>query len=193
MSNTRTIISGLNEDGLRVKVLIPLLRALGCIKVEDWQGNQENGIDVYFACKDVLGATHHCAIFIKVGDIKKSGKTDITKYEGQLREAFLNPFTNPLDGAARVSAGLVYLAFNGVMNKPAKDYFSEVLEHQFPGRIRILDIDMISYLVDVELPGRPNWPAGYEFALETFEDICNKLQSRPLDFLLSDTKEGASL
>jgi len=162
------------------------------MKVEDWQGNQENGVDIYFACKDVLGSVHHCAVFIKVGDITKSGKNDIRKYEGQLREAFLSKFTNPLDGSNLISAGLVYVAYNGVMNKPAKDYFRETLESQNPGRIRSLDIDAISYMIDVELRARAGWPPEYVFTIDSFAGVCNKFHSKPYDFL-SVPKEGASL
>lgn len=192
MSNTRTLIAALSENDLRVKVLIPLLGALGCIKVEDWQGNEEKGIDVYFACKDVLGEIHHCAVFIKVGNITMSGKTDMRKYEGQLRQALHSKFTNPLDPSTSISPGLVYVAFNGTMNKPAKDFFKDTLENQHPGRLRILDVDQIRYLIDIELPGRAGWPREYTFAVDSFEAICNKFQSRPYDFI-TRSNEGSSL
>lgn len=192
MPNTRTIIASLSENDLRVKVLIPLLRALGCIKVEDWQGNEERGVDVYFACKDVLGEVHHCAVFIKVGNITMSGKTDMRKYEGQLRQALLVKFPNPLDTSSSISAGLVYVAFNGTMNKPAKDFFKDTLENQHPGRLRILDIDQIRYLIDIELPTRVGWPTDYSFTVGSFAAICDKFQARPYDFL-TKTNEGSSL
>lgn len=192
MPNTRSILAVLSEDDLRVKVLIPLLEALGCIKVEDWQGNEERGVDIYFACKDVLGEVHHCAIFIKVGNITMSGKTDMRKYEGQLRQALLGKFTNPLDPSSSISAGLVYVAFNGTMNKPAKDFFKYTLENQHPGRLRILDIDQIRYLIDVELSSRIGWPPEYTFEIDSFATVCSKFQARPFDFL-TRTNEGADL
>jgi hypothetical protein len=183
MSNTSSIVVGLLEDDLRVKVLIPLLRALGCIKVEDWQGTQENGKDIYFAYKDVLGDIQHCCVFIKVGDITKSGKTSIRNYESQLREAFNADFTNPLDNATSIRAGSVYVACNGFINDAARNYMHQNFELQFPGRIRFLDIDKICYLIDVELGNRIEIPAGYTFEISTFTEICEKSKAKPLAFL----------
>jgi hypothetical protein len=177
--NTRTAIAALSEDDLRVKVLVPMLRALGCIKVEDWQGPQENGKDIYFAYHDVLGDVQHCCVFIKQGDITKSGSTDIRKYEAQLREAFNNEFTNPLDNATPVRAGSVYVACNGTINDSARTYLRANIELHFPGRVRLMDIDKIAYLIDVELVRRGTLPATYVFTVNGFADICEKAKPAP--------------
>ncbi len=169
--NTRTAIAALSEDDLRVKVLIPMLRGLGCIKVEDWHGTNEKGKDIYFAYLDVFGDVQHCCVFIKQGDITKSGKTDIRAYDAQLREAFHSEFTNPLTNDAPIRAGSVYIACNGTINGYAHDYIRDNFELQYPGRIRFMDADKIAYIIDTEL----RLPNGYTFAVDSFVDICGKL------------------
>lgn len=170
--NTRTTIMALSEDDLRVKVLIPMLRGLGCIKVEDWHGTNEKGKDIYFAYIDVLGDVQHCCVFIKQGDITKSGKTDIRNYEAQLREAFDSEFTDPLTHDAPVRASSVYIACNGTINCYAHDYIRESFGRHYPGRVRFMDADKIARIIDFKLP----LPGGYVFAVETFADICEKLK-----------------
>ena len=176
MPNTRTALIPLSENDLRVKVLVPMLRALGCRKVEDWQGAQENGKDIYFAYIDILGDVQHCCIFIKQGDITKSGVTDIRRYEAQLREAFNNEFTNPLDNATPVRAGSVYVACNGTINDSARTYIRNNIELHFPGRVRFLDADKIAYIIDFELVRRGTLPSSYVFAVDGFADICEKVK-----------------
>lgn len=172
--STRSLLLPLDENDLRIKVLVPLLRGLGSAKVEDWHGRTENGKDIYFTYKDVLGDDQHCCVFVKRGNITKSGATDIRNYEAQLREAFNHLFVNPLDTEYRVKAGSVYIACNGVINLAAKEYIEQNLCAAFPGRVRMMDIDKICYLIDIELAQHKLKIQDFCFDLATFETLCNK-------------------
>src|SRR3989338_3978142 len=95
--NIRMQLIKLSEDDLRKGVMIPLLGALGAYKAESMCGPNEKGKDIYFAYKDLFGLYKHCCIFIKKGDVKKSGKNDIRKMLGNITEALMLDFVSPID------------------------------------------------------------------------------------------------
>ncbi len=181
MANTRAILVRLSENDFRIKVLIPLLRALGCIKVDDWQGNQENGKDLYFAYRDVFGRIQHCCAFIKRGELVKGtrrpGKTDIRTYASQLSEAFETDFANPFDNSVQIRPGSVYIICNGTVNPAAQQYIHFNLARKYPGRLHYFDVDHIADFIDNDLPKKSGWPRGYAFNTHTFLQACDQVSS----------------
>ena len=120
-----TAITKLKENPLRTKVVIPTLLALGMYKVEDWHGSSEQGKDLYFTYEDPFGDYKHCCCFIKSGNITKSGKTDIRKMEGQLKEAIITKFISPIDNKTEVKTEELYILCNGQISKEAKELKKE--------------------------------------------------------------------
>lgn len=175
-----TAIRNLKENDLRVKVVIPTLLALGIYKVEDWHGRNEQGKDVYFAYGDPFGDYKHCCCFIKAGNITKSGKTDIRHMEGQLKEALVTKFVNPIDNKTETKTEEIYILCNGQINKDAKDYiFGMIAAHAMPNA-RIIDGDKLIKIImeqviepynKKKLGGKP-----YTFNIKNYTNFCKTVR-----------------
>ena len=75
----RTQLTHLSENGIRTKVFIPLLKALGAFATEDFQGPFEKGKDVYFAYKDLFGEHKHCCFLSKLATLRKVARMTYVK------------------------------------------------------------------------------------------------------------------
>lgn len=175
-----TAIAKLKENDLRVKIVIPTLLALGIYKVEDWHGSSEEGKDLYFAYEDPFGDYKHCSCFIKSGDITKSGKTDIRKMEGQLKEAIITKFVSPIDNKTEVKTEELYILCNGQISKEAKEYIHQmVYAHAMPN-IRIIDRDKLVGIIAEKIIKPFNNKTGkpYIFSTKDYQTFCNSIRNR---------------
>lgn len=176
-----TSIKKLAENDLRIKIVIPTLSALlGVYKVEDWHGRNEQGKDIYFTYQDPFGDYKHCCCFIKAGDITKSGKTDIRKMEGQLKEAIVTKFVNPIDNKTEAKTEEIYIMCNGQINRDAKDYiFQMISAHSMPN-IRIIDGDKLIKIImeRVIAPYNAEYSSGkqYVFNASNYANFCNSIK-----------------
>lgn len=172
----RAQITRLSENSVRTKVFIPLLKALGAFATEDFQGPFEKGKDVYFAYKDLFGEHKHCCFFIKIGDIKKSGKNDIRKMKEPIEEAVIREFTSPLDNKSPVHIEEFYFVCSGKINQDARDYICELLRKKQMPNFRIYDVDRFINLIE-ELIAKynPLLQKEYQFVTRTFGNYCEKV------------------
>lgn len=181
--DTRTQIARLSEDGLRDKIIIPMLNALGAYGVEKFHGPREMGKDVYFAYKDIFREHKHCCFFIKAGDITKSGKNDVGKMERHIKEAIFSKFTNPIDNITQIFIEELYFVCNGKVNREAREYLTNMFQaHQMPN-MKIIDIDRLVEIIIDKLIRPFNAINGqqYLFQVENFKDFCEKISAQNYD------------
>ncbi len=172
----RAQLKRLSENGVRIKVFIPLLKALGAFAAEDFQGPFEKGKDVYFAYRDLFGEHKHCCLFIKIGDVKKSGKNDVRKMTKAIEEAAVREFTSPLDNKSQIHIEEFYFACSGKINQDARDYISELLRKKQLPNFRIYDIDrFISLIEDLLIKYNRLLNVNYNFGSSNFANYCEKI------------------
>lgn len=174
-----TTITKLKENPLRTKVVIPTLLALGMYKVEDWHGSSEEGKDLYFTYEDPFGDYKHCCCFIKSGNITKSGKTDIRKMEGQLKEAIITKFISPIDNKTEVKTEELYILCNGQISKEAKKYIHQmVYAHAMPN-IRIIDRDKLIRIITEKVikPFNIKNKKQYIFNISNYSSFCISMRN----------------
>lgn len=161
-------LTDLSENDLREKVIMPMIDALGAFKTENFHGPSEKGKDVYFAYVDLFGLYKHCCVFIKKGDVRKSGRNDIRKMESAINEAILRDFVSPIDNQTRVSINELCFICSGKINKEARDYISEMCRKKYMPNIRIFDIDdLVKIILDKAIGN-----SGYKFRITNFKDFC---------------------
>jgi hypothetical protein len=175
--NIRSKIIRLSENNLREIILIPLLNALGAYGVQKFHGSSEKGKDVYFAYKDLFGEHKHCCFFIKIGDIKKSGKNDIRKMKGHIEEAIQREFINPIDNKIPIYIEEFYFVCSGKINQEARDYITDLLRHRQMPNLRIFDIDKLTQAI-LELIKRYKsiLKKNYIFNTQSFSKYCNHIR-----------------
>ena len=174
--NIRTQIARLLEADFRRKIVIPLLKALGAFATEDFHGPSEKGKDVYFAYEDIFGENKHCCFFIKIGDVKKSGKNDVRNMKGAIEEAVQREFISPLDNRTSIYIEEFYFLCSGKVNQDARAFISEHLRKRQMPNFKIFDIDKLIETI-LKLITRYNGILGsnYTFSTRTFENYCNKI------------------
>lgn len=171
--NIRTPLTKLSEDKLREEIMIPLLNALGAYKTESMCGPNEKGKDVYFAYKDLFGLYKHCCLFIKKGDVKKSGKNDIRKMRGSLQEAIMSDFSSPIDSKTKIHIDEFYFVCSGKINGQARDYLSEFCGKRSMPNFRVFDIDdLVKFIIEL-IDGNT-----YSFHIKTFKNFCEGMSPR---------------
>jgi hypothetical protein len=172
----RSQLLRLSENGIRIKVFIPLLKALGAFATEDFQGPFEKGKDIYFAYKNLFSEYKHCCFFIKVGNIKKSGKNDVRKMKQAIEEAVVREFTSPLDNKTPIHIEEFYFVCSGKINQDARDYISELLIKRQMPNFRIYDVDrFIDLIEELLLKYNSLLNKNYQFATSNFKDYCEKV------------------
>ena len=177
-TDIRTQLLCLLEDGLREKVCKPLLNAIGAHAVEKYHSPGENGKDVYFAYRDLLGEHKHCCLFIKAGDVGKTGKNDIRKIKTSIEEALNSPFISPIENNSEVFIEEFYFVCNGKLNKFARNYlFNLFRSRNFPN-FKVVDIDKLTDLIrrtisvySVHVDNK------YVFGVGNFNQLCLKIVS----------------
>jgi len=176
--NIRSKITRLSEDNLREKIIIPLLKALGAYSVENFHGSSEKGKDVYFAYKDIFGEYKHCCFFIKIGNIKKSGKNDIRKMKGHIEEAIQRNFINPIDNKNPIYIEEFYFVCSGKINQEARDYISDLLRQKQMPSFRIFDIDkLIETILNLVKRYNSILNKNYTFSTQSFSKYCNQIRN----------------
>jgi len=176
--DVETQIKLLLEDDFREKICILLLKALGAYAVEKFHGPNENGKDVYFAYKDLLKEYKHCCLFIKAGDIGKSGSNDIRKIKTAVEEALFSPFISPLENNSEVYICEFYFICNGKLNDFARRYLLNLFQSKNFPNFKIVDIDKITYLVKkIVTDYGLHIDKDYVFQVDSFNSFCSKVVS----------------
>jgi hypothetical protein len=134
-------------------------------------GPRENGKDVYFAYRDIFSLHKHCCLFIKKGDIKKSGRNDIRKMSGSILEALQIDFVSPVDNLTMVSINEFYFVCSGKINIEAREFLSEMCKKRCMPNLRIFDIEDLVKII-IQLADN----SAYRFNIRTFKEFCERKQ-----------------
>lgn len=178
-----TQISKLLEDDLRDKVLIPMFKALGAVKVRKKHGPNEKGKDVYFAYRDIVGSHKHCCLLIKAGNITKSGRgDDVGVVERQIKEALFFEFVDPFEKKRKAYIEEFYLVCNGEVKDQAEEYFYEMMKKHAMPNVRIVELeDIVNIIIDQIIhPYNIETQRGYVFNVSSFSSICEDIYGRSL-------------
>ncbi|MHA1829444.1 MAG: hypothetical protein ACTSX6_12460 [Candidatus Heimdallarchaeaceae archaeon] len=193
-ADIKTQLSKLLEDNLREDICKPLLTAFGAHSVEKYHGSAEEGKDVYFAYQDLFTDYKHCCLFIKAGNITKSGKNDIRKIKTAIEEALFSPFVDPLNNNAEVYIQEFYFVCNGKLNYFARRYLVNIFKtNKFPN-FKIVDIDKLTESIRKIISFYKNRVDNkYIFNVKTFRNFCNKIVSFREQFQTQEIKPGVFL
>lgn len=192
-TDVRTQLEKLLEDDLREKVCKPLLNAFGAHAIEKYHGPRENGKDVYFAYKDLWGDYKHCCLFIKAGNIDKSGgKNDIKKIKTAIEEAIFSKFVSPLENDTEVYINEFYFICNGKLNIPAREYLIGLFQTRNFPNFKVIDLDKMCDLVKKIVDNySEHIDDQYVFDVNTFPPFCTKIVSFREQF--ESKKSGKSI
>ena len=178
ITDIRTQLIKLLEDDLREKVCKPLFNALGGHAVEKYHGPRENGKDVYFAYKDLLGEFKHCCLFIKAGNVNKTGRNDIRKIKTSIEEALFSPFVNPLENNSEVYIEEFYFVCNGKLNIFARRYLFNLFKSRNFPNFKVIDIDKLTNIIRkiINVYGI-HIDKNYVFEVNSFNRLCSNIVS----------------
>lgn len=112
-----------NEDSLRKKVIVPLLRLKGFRNVSEIHGSDEHGRDIVCFLNDGFGNRINYAFQIKAREIHnnlhRSEKTLTGTIMNQIREAFDVPFNDPFANESKY-VHVMYVITSKSISPPAK-------------------------------------------------------------------------
>jgi len=121
----------LEEDDLREKVIIPLLKEIGADRVQDMHGDKEKGIDVYFEWWDVFDHRRRFGMQVKATPLVCTSRPDknrnILTITNQIQRAFSNviPLFDSMHGKIHVHIDGFYIVTSKTVTKEAIDYILE--------------------------------------------------------------------
>lgn len=112
-----------NENSLRKKVIIPLLRLKGFNNVSDIHGSDEHGRDVVCFLNDRFGNRINYAFQIKAKQIhnntSRSPNNHIRSIITQIGDAFTTPFYDPLANESK-KVHVMYIVTSKAITQPAQ-------------------------------------------------------------------------
>lgn len=159
----------LSEDDLRKKIVIPMMKRLGCVKVEDWCGPREEGKDVLYIKKDTFRDDTCGAIILKNRrDITKSRRDnhDVREIKSQIEEAMTSEIINPLEPVEKINLHELCIMTSYEINKDARKFIYSSCGKIMP-YIKFIDGDKLVRLIQKIIGD-----FDYTFNVENFKDFC---------------------
>jgi hypothetical protein len=177
--NIKEILQILSEDGLRKKVIIPMMSALGCIDVYDTHGPYEKGKDVVYGIKHLLKKKIYGAIIVKnKGNINKGRSLD--NLYRQAKDA-LKEFENPNDPSGskvKIHELIIMTAFE--VTVAASTYIFENCGVNFPN-LHIVDGNTLESIIrELISEYKIKNNKKYQFNIDTFKDFCERKSERTI-------------
>lgn len=170
-----TQVSALLENNLRKKIITPLLIGYGVDSYSDSHGPREDGKDVYFSYRDLFGNAKHCCIFLKAGDLTKSGNNDVRKMIEAIREALFVPFPEPIS-RSEVNMQEIFVICNGEINSAASDYLVKNFKTSSFPNFQIINIHGLSKLIkNLITKYGPKIDSEYIFHTDSFMSYCQRI------------------
>ncbi|MFA6944266.1 MAG: hypothetical protein WC220_00065 [Pedobacter sp.] len=176
----------LQEDDLRIKIIIPLMKAFGATCIRDWHGTNERGKDVLYKKENDFGELVHKGILLKAKTISKEVFSSEVRI--QIEEAVGVPITDPeyLTDKIKLKGLIIMTSFD--ITSGAISIVEEFAGKTTPV-VEIVDGDrlcgLINKLIDSFNRNESNktTPNFYEFNCETFLDFCDRYHA------MSNTKK----
>mgnify|MGYP001205336402 CR=1 FL=1 len=181
-------LQSMGEVDLKSKVIVPLMRALGCPYVKDHHGPDENGKDVIYEFVNIYRDKSYGAIIIK--NSGNLGKSQIENVERQAREA-VKEFLAPKTTTQTIVHELTIMTSFDVTEN-LRDYMYKESGIKDFHNLHIVDGDrlqglIISQITEYNKLNSTQQP--YLFDPETFLGMCeSKIQSP-----IQNTDSGASV
>ena len=136
-SLTSKKLQSYSENTLRTQIIIPFLYDMRASRVEDQQGSNEQGIDVYFETRDIFGHTRGFGIQIKKGDLickhRDKPNRNIMEICLQIKSGFGKEFLLSTSSAGKFPVQIdgYYIIISGKINDPAKFHIHQQ-RHSYP-------------------------------------------------------------
>jgi hypothetical protein len=116
--------------------------------------------------------------FIKIGNIKKSGKNDIRRMKGHIEEAIQRKFISPVDNKSPIYIEEFYFVCSGKINQEARDYIADLLRQKQMPSFRIFDIDkLIEAILNLIKRYNSILNKNYTFSIQSFSKYCNQIRN----------------
>ena len=106
---SREWMESLKEDDLRVKVLIPLFRAMRYTEIRDFQGVNELGKDLVLRKESDFGDTEYTAVVAKAVPITGKAKGVLAEINTQVNQALDSQIWTTTDGKSRTIGKAIVL------------------------------------------------------------------------------------
>lgn len=168
----------LSEDDLRKKIVIPMMKRLGCFKVEDWCGPREGGKDVLYMSKDTfLDDTFGAIILKNRRDITKSRRDDhdVREIKSQIEEAMMSKIINPFEPVDKISLHELCVMTSYEINKNARQFIHDSCGRLMP-YIKFIDGDKLVRLIQ-----RIIGDSDYLFDVENFKGFCETTKKKSIE------------
>jgi hypothetical protein len=173
MDSVSEKILSLPENELRVKVVLPLLYALGVKGAIDRHGSREKGKDVIYPIRDhFLRATLWGAIVLKAGDL---GKGDVDNLNRQVGEC-LNRFADPDELRGQVQVHEIVVMTSGRITVDLEEFIRDHNGREFPSIIYVNGPRLVYLIGSVMVEYRKRTGLEYEFEVDTFAAMCGYRQ-----------------
>ncbi len=186
----REQLQALSEDKLRIKIVIPLLRALGCTYVKNHHGRTEKGKDIIYQfkhpilCRELYGAV----VMKNNGKVSKKDQCEIERQIKEATRGYIN-IENPLS-SIRIHELIFLSAYD--LTEDMINYFYENCGITCPNLHFILGSELerlIQTIMDklIRLSEKH-----HKFSIDNFKNICVQLEEHPYyrDLLESNTQKS---
>lgn len=177
-------IQALNEEDLRIKIVMPLLKAYGCSDIHDMHGTLERGKDIIYLTIDTFRRPVRGAIVLKAEDINQSVFDTVRR---QVEQAASDDYPDPVHPEVSAKVFELILMTSQKITASLQQYFGSQSGVNIP-RFEVIDGDSLSEVI-LSLYQRYSQQVSQEcpeFEIENFSDFCEqytlKIDSeRPLE------------
>ena len=147
---SREWMESLKEEDLRIKVLIPLFRAMSYSEIRDFQGANELGKDLVLRKESEFGDTEYTAVVVKAVSITGKAKGVLAEVNTQVSQALDSQFRTTTDGKQHTIDRVMVLTSQR-MKEDAVMRLHETLSHVH-GRYWLVHGDKLWELLARHLP-----------------------------------------
>lgn len=158
------------------------MRALGCEHVRSEQGVTEFGKDVVYRAKNIYNEPYYGAIVLKVERIHQA--PILSTVQRQVQEAWTVNYRVPPDLMTDVQVHEVTVMTSSSITPNARQNIQAAMNRGVMPRVHFVDGEGLAALIrDVVKRAKVTTatPAHYEFEVESFHEVCERLtQCRPL-------------
>ncbi len=176
--NIKESLQVLSENELRIKIIIPMMYALGCFDVRDTHGPQEKGKDVVYGINHLLIKKTYGAIIIKNnGNLRKGPSLDVLYRQAiDAMKEFENP-NDPSGGRIKVYELMFVTAYD--ITPVANSYIFENCGANFPN-LHIIDGNTLESIICEIISKHKMEDSNYQFNANSFNDYCERITGRTI-------------
>jgi hypothetical protein len=166
----------IKEDPLRLKILIPLYKSLGCLQIRDNCGPNERGKDIFLKEPDIYGSYLNTAIVIKAIKITKGENLD--RIKNQLQEAGTSEYVDLSNPRNKIKPDKLVFVTSKEITSSVYELINSQFGTCFP-MVKIIDGGSLADIIEGQikkynLANRNNSNfKPYKFTVGSFKKFCD--------------------